>query len=168
MPCEGVLHVIEIKAQPFGFNNQLLDLTSEEPGTFRRCRGRQRGDDGTNTDMDLKQPLREQRGDYFMCCVRIDLQLGAQYTDRRKWVAGPHLPRNDGLACGVNNLFPEWRSRFESEPEWNQSSVLCHIIQWKATGILTWTSAAHGKSMQKRWLPQSRGAKASPLKSVRL
>jgi len=104
MVGDGLGDVVQIQAQFLGLDNELFQLSSQQPSAFGGGGRGGRGHDGTDARQDFQHPLGHQLRDDFVSRVGIDPQLLTQRTDRREGVARPHLASDYGLLGGIDYL----------------------------------------------------------------
>jgi len=113
----GVLDVVEVNVETFGFDNKLLDFVLEEIGFFSFRGSGTPGDSRSRTGTDFEKASIDKAGDDLVCCVRIDFEFPAEDADRRKIVAGTEPTGDDGFCGGVDNLLVKGRAGSEVDAE---------------------------------------------------
>ncbi len=118
--------VVAGDAEALGFNDELLDLATEELGALFAGGVGERGDDVAYSGAGLEEAVADQLSDDFVGGVGVDLELAAEGADGGKGIAGEKLAGDHRLLRGVDDLLEERDAGPEVDAEGNHSCTITH------------------------------------------
>jgi len=101
---DGFLHLMEINAEAFALDDELLELALEQICFFNFGNGRAFGDNRDRAWTNFEEAGIDETGNYLVGGVGVDFELSTESADGRKFVARTELARDDGFGGGVNDL----------------------------------------------------------------
>ncbi len=124
--------VVAGDAETLGFDDELLDLATEELGTLLAGGVGERGDDVAYAGTGLEKAVADQLRYDLVGGVGVDLELAAEGADGGKWVAGEELSGDHRLLRGVDDLLKERNAGPEVDAEGNHSCTITHsTLYWE-------------------------------------